>query len=222
MWWTCVVMSCAGFVSGSIMYSYFLPKWIYHVDVRDFDEHNPGSSNAILAVGKGLGLVCMFLDVFKAFAPVFASVMVFGVTGLFLIPVMTAPVLGHAFSPFLRFKGGKAVSVSFGSLLGVITVSSALGILIITMLIVKFVIVVHPDSAKVITAFIATAMMVWVADSALGTKIATSLITIVVCIKHAMNPNRDELGIYVGPLGVKYEERRFRLTRKTREDSIEL
>ncbi len=37
-----------------------------------------------------------------------------GIDGWGLVPVALAPVLGHAFSPFLRFRGGKAIAVTFG------------------------------------------------------------------------------------------------------------
>ncbi|MDR1263641.1 MAG: glycerol-3-phosphate acyltransferase [Oscillospiraceae bacterium] len=213
---TCVIMTLAGLASGSIMYSYFLPKWLYHVDVRTAGEdRNPGGTNAIAAAGKGIGLLCMFLDVFKAFAPVFASVTWLGVEGVFLAPVMAAPVLGHAFSPLLCFKGGKAVSVSFGSLLGAVVVSSALGILVISMLIVKFIIVIDPDSAKVVAAFIASAMMVWVFDPEPGTRIAMTVISAVVCVKHFMNPNDEDIGISIGPLCLRYEDHHIKLGKKS-------
>ncbi|MDR0397516.1 MAG: glycerol-3-phosphate acyltransferase [Oscillospiraceae bacterium] len=214
-------MTCAGFISGSVMYAYFLPKWIRNVDVRlEGEDGNPGSSNAIAAVGKGLGLLCMFLDVFKAFAPVFAAVTWMDVRGAFLAPVMAAPVLGHAFSPLLRFKGGKAVSASFGSLLGAAAVSGALGILVISMLVVKFIVVVHPDSAKVVTAFIAAALAIWAVDSDMGGRVAMTVISGVVCVKHMVNPNKDELGISIGPLCVRFENRKIRLGRKISKDDI--
>ena len=45
---------------------------------------------------------------------------VVGLTGWMLVPVALAPVVGHAFSPFLRFRGGKALAVTFGVWTGLI------------------------------------------------------------------------------------------------------
>ena len=50
----------------------------------------------------------------KGALPVALAYYVFGVSGWGLMPVMLAPILGHAYSPFLRFKGGKAIAVTFG------------------------------------------------------------------------------------------------------------
>jgi glycerol-3-phosphate acyltransferase PlsY len=175
------------------------------------EDRNPGGSNAMAAAGKGMGLLCMFLDVFKAFVPVFAAVTWLDVSGLELAPVMAAPVLGHAFSPLLGFKGGKAVSASFGSLLGAAAVSGAIGILVISMLVVRFIIVVHPDSAKVVTAFITAALVVWVFDSSPGSGLGMTIISATVCVKHFLNPNREELGLSIGPLRVRYEDRKIKV-----------
>ena len=57
----------------------------------------------------------------------------FGVSSWALVPVALAPVLGHAFSPFLRGRGGKAVAASFGIwsaltlLAGFLTLGLAMG-----------------------------------------------------------------------------------------------
>ena len=49
----------AGFVSGSIMYSYLIPRMICGKDVRlSAADHNPGAANAGLTCGKGVGILC--------------------------------------------------------------------------------------------------------------------------------------------------------------------
>ena len=63
----------------------------------------------------GLGVLAIFLDMLKAAAPVALAHYVFGVTGWGLTPVVLAPILGHAFSPFLGFRGGKALACTFGA-----------------------------------------------------------------------------------------------------------
>jgi len=189
-------MTCLGFLSGSVMYSYVLPKWFRKIDVRCLSEdHNPGSANVMSTTGKGIGTVCLLLDLAKAFAPVYISVLLMGEAGYYLIPIMTAPVLGHAFSPFLRFKGGKAISVSFGSLMGVVGFSSALLMLVISMVIFEFIVVIRPNSTKVIAGFTVASAAVAVFDPLLEVKIAMVLIGLIVCCKHVLNPNHEEWGV---------------------------
>jgi len=208
-------MTIVSFLSGSIMYSYIIPRLFRHIDIRKLSEdENPGSANAGAAAGQPIGAVCMFLDILKAFAPVFVSVAFLGVSGYYLIPIIVAPVLGHAFTPFLWFKGGKAVSVSFGSLLGVVEVSRALAILVIIMLVLNFLIVIKPDSARVIIAFFVACVADLAIDPLLWMKIAMCIICLTVCYKHFINPNKGALSVNIGPFGICLDNREFKVGRR--------
>ena len=210
---TCVIMTVTGFFSGSVMYSYLIPKLLYKADVRQkSDDGNPGSANAMGVVGVPIGVLCMFLDLMKAFIPVFIASALLGVTGVCIIFVMIAPVLGHAFSPFLGFHGGKAVASSFGSLLGVILISKAVFVLVIIMVIFRFIITIKPDSSSVITSYIFSFFIILLLEPLLEVKIAVFLIGMVVCFKNYINPNRSKLSLKVGPLVFNHEEK-FKFTR---------
>jgi glycerol-3-phosphate acyltransferase PlsY len=88
------------------------------VDVRQVGEDaNPGAANAFKAAGKSkwwLGMTVLLLDGFKGLIPVAVAYYNFNVTGWALVPVALAPIVGHAYSIFLRFRGGKAVATTFG------------------------------------------------------------------------------------------------------------
>jgi len=62
----------------------------------------------------------LVLELGKAGAPVGVANWVLGFGSWALVPVALAPVLGHAFSPFLRFRGGKAIAATFGSWIGLL------------------------------------------------------------------------------------------------------
>ena len=111
---TSLVWTGIGFLSGSIPFSLLLGRLFARADVRDFGDGNIGAANAWRAGGWHVGLTALLLDAFKGAVPVGLAHFVFGVSGWPLIPVALAPVLGHAFSPFLRLCGGKAVAVTFG------------------------------------------------------------------------------------------------------------
>ncbi len=117
----CLFYSAAGYLSGGIMYAYWLPRLLRHVDVRDFGEdHNPGGFNAVTACGLPLGIACIVLDILKGTLPVLLAVRVGGVREWFLVPVVLAPVMGHAWPLLHRGQGGKCISVSFGVLIGLL------------------------------------------------------------------------------------------------------
>ena len=193
-----ITITIIGFISGSVMYSYILPKLLKKVDIREISEDgNPGSMNAITESGPIIGLVCLMLDLLKAAVPVYIAVAYLHILGHQLVPIMIAPVLGHAFSPFLNFRGGKAVAPAFGVLLGALGISGALIALMATMAFLNFVIVIEPNSAKVITAFLLASIFVWLFEPIVSIKIAMIIISLVVCGKHLVNPNKGGVRIFV-------------------------
>lgn len=108
-----------GFVSGSLMFSYWLGLLVLKRDIRTVGDGNPGASNLLRAGGWLLGIFGLLLDYAKGVVPVLVARTVGGLEGGALVPVALAPVFGHAFSPWLRGRGGKAVAVTFGAWTGV-------------------------------------------------------------------------------------------------------
>jgi glycerol-3-phosphate acyltransferase PlsY len=107
--WTAV-----GFISGSLMIAFWTGKILLIKDIREYGDRNPGTINLWKAGGWKIGLPSGILELAKGCAPVALAVWVFGVKGWYLVPVALAPILGHAFSPFLKFRGGKAIAVTLG------------------------------------------------------------------------------------------------------------
>ncbi|MCD9020275.1 glycerol-3-phosphate acyltransferase [Cohnella silvisoli] len=108
VWWTAVA-----WLSGSCMFSYWLGR-LARTNLKAFGDGNPGALNLWLAAGYKFGIAGIVLDFLKGYVPVLL-VMDYGlVEGYGIVPVALAPIVGHAFSPFLRFKGGKAIAVTFG------------------------------------------------------------------------------------------------------------
>jgi glycerol-3-phosphate acyltransferase PlsY len=107
-----------GFFSGSLMFSYWIGRYALGRDIREVGDGNPGMTNVLRAGGKGPAALAFALDVLKAAIPVSIAYWLVGIRDVWLIPVALAPVVGHAYSPWLRFQGGKAVAASFGLWMG--------------------------------------------------------------------------------------------------------
>lgn len=105
--------SLVSFLIGSLPFSLWLVKF-RNKNIRDYGDGNPGAFNAWKAGGYRIGIPALLLDYSKGVLPVGLGKAIFGFTGWDLVPVALAPILGHAFSPFLRFRGGKAVAATFG------------------------------------------------------------------------------------------------------------
>jgi acyl phosphate:glycerol-3-phosphate acyltransferase len=119
-WLPVLFWTVLGFLLGALPFSVWLGRLRVHADIRGYGDGNPGAANAWRAGSWRVGLPALVLDYLKGALPVGIAhalgVMsaAGGVWGWGLVPVALAPVAGHAWSPFLGFRGGKAVTVTFG------------------------------------------------------------------------------------------------------------
>ncbi|HQQ65226.1 MAG TPA: glycerol-3-phosphate acyltransferase [Thermotogota bacterium] len=142
-----LTLTVIAFFSGSVMYSYLFSKAIARVDLLRVGDRNPGTINAFRNAGFLVGLLSMLMDFLKGFLPVYFAFWTLNIRDAGIIPIALAPVLGHAFSPFLKGKGGKAVAVTFGiwSGIGLWVLPTFLGS---CMIVFAFVLVLEPDVWK--------------------------------------------------------------------------
>ncbi|MBM9501417.1 glycerol-3-phosphate acyltransferase [Leptospira sp. 201903071] len=126
------------FAAGSIPFGYWIALRLAGVDIRKSGSKNIGATNVGRLVGWRYGFPVLVLDVAKGALPVYLS-------GLFLpeggIPFQllcgVLAVLGHMFSPFLNFKGGKGVATALGVFL-VLTPIACLGAVLVFLAVYKF------------------------------------------------------------------------------------
>lgn len=103
-----------GFISGSVPWSLLVGKVGLRRDIRDVGDHNPGAGNVWKAGSRRLGLVAVTLDIAKGAVPTYLAINLGGLESRELVIVGLSPVFGSVFSPFLKFKGAKSLSVIGG------------------------------------------------------------------------------------------------------------
>lgn len=104
----------AAFLIGSIPFGYLIGRAFYHTDLRAQGSGNIGAMNAMRSLGKRGAIAVLLLDALKGFAPV--VMMQHLVPGDLAVALAAAlAVIGHCFSPWLGFKGGKGVATSLGT-----------------------------------------------------------------------------------------------------------
>lgn len=104
---------------GSIPFGYLLCKIFKGIDIRKFGSGNIGATNVYRVCGGKLGFSVLILDILKGFIPVFIG-KVFHLSNSFILTGGILSILGHSFSIFLKGKGGKGVSTSFGVIIGLL------------------------------------------------------------------------------------------------------
>lgn len=198
-----------GYISGSILYSHLLTKFLKKIDiVKDSTDHNPGAANVIKTAGTGLGFLCMVLDVMKGFIPVSFALQFCSINEFFIIPVIISPVLGHAFSPFLKFKGGKSIAVSFGALLALLPYKPYVFFLAAILFFFTFVLAINPPKLRVIFSFTLFGISLAILEETTAVLVSAIAIAILVVFKHLpyREENKAEVAFLNRPLLKRFHE----------------
>ena len=116
MTWVALVL--IAFFCGSLPFSVWLGRLFLRRDVCLVGDGNPGATNVFRSGSWLLGLLALILDISKAAAPVGVVYFNLGMRGVPMFLIAVAPVLGHAFSPFLGFRGGKGLATALGVWIG--------------------------------------------------------------------------------------------------------
>jgi glycerol-3-phosphate acyltransferase PlsY len=137
--WLCPLLA---FLLGSVPFGLFIAR-LKGIDIRQHGSGNIGATNVLRVVGKKYGITCLLLDALKGFIPVAIAINLIQISGrpvqiplAFLdgwalkfpaadalkvqfLQILTAllAILGHNYSPWVGFKGGKGIATSAGVLL---------------------------------------------------------------------------------------------------------
>lgn len=171
------------YIIGSIPFAYILVKLVKHQDIREYGSGNPGATNAGRILGKwGFALV-FILDFLKGAVPTYVAVKYF--TGMPLMPLLTAlcVILGHTYTIFLKFKGGKGVATAAGAFLALspLSLAIALAAFLISFLITRIV------SISSIIASVALFISILIIESNIYLQVLTGVLMVFIIFKHRSN-----------------------------------
>lgn len=113
-----ILLTIFAFILGALPFSVWTGRRMSGKDIRQFGDHNPGATNVLRSGSRAGYLLALCLDISKGALPIGLSYYVLGIEDWQIVPIAVAPTLGHAFSPFLKGRGGKAVAASFGAWIG--------------------------------------------------------------------------------------------------------
>ena len=119
------------YLLGSIPCGYLITKFIKKEDIRQFGSGNIGATNVARIMGMKYGVLTALLDISKGFSAVCLIQLLLPETAVY-IPFLAGllSILGHDFSLFLKFSGGKGVATTIGVLLKLLPPVLAVGIVI--------------------------------------------------------------------------------------------
>jgi glycerol-3-phosphate acyltransferase PlsY len=112
------ILLLAAYLLGSIPFAVLSSRLFGLADPRSYGSGNPGATNVLRTGNKAAAAVTLIGDAAKGALAVGIG-LAFGVSGTALVAIGLAAFLGHLFSLFLRFKGGKGVATAAGVLLAI-------------------------------------------------------------------------------------------------------
>ena len=120
-----LVIMIVGYLIGSIPFGFIIGK-LHGIDIRKEGSGNIGATNVTRVIGKVAGKICFALDFLKGLLPLLAlkllickGVIAPPVGGMGEAAVILSVVLGHMFTLYLGFKGGKGIATALGGVAGI-------------------------------------------------------------------------------------------------------
>jgi glycerol-3-phosphate acyltransferase PlsY len=129
-----IITILISFLCGSIPSGYIVTKKMCGIDIRTVGSGNIGSTNVKRVAGRKASIITQVMDVLKGVIPVVAGIYLAETIALpvekdsFLAVIAISVILGHNYTPFLKFKGGKGVNTTLGSFVFIAPIPTVAGI----------------------------------------------------------------------------------------------
>ncbi len=174
-----------GYFSGSILFARVYGT-LFNKDITENSkDKNPGAANAFMHGGMLCGILTLIGDILKGFLPVFLYLKASGgAVGFGIALVLAAPVLGHNYSVFYRFEGGKGIATSFGCLLGLFPRLLPALILAFCYITLSVVVRISPHYYRTLAAYSSAAAIGLFLVPEAGIRTGMAVITALIIIKH--------------------------------------
>jgi glycerol-3-phosphate acyltransferase PlsY len=129
----CLIAAAGAYIIGATPFGYLAGR-MKGVDIREHGSGNVGATNVIRVMGKGIGVPVFILDMGKGWVPVMLTRWIMAGQGMDStwaeILAGIAAVMGHNFTFWLKFKGGKGIATSAGVLLALLPIPLAVALVV--------------------------------------------------------------------------------------------
>jgi len=178
-----IILIC--YFIGSLPTAYILVKKLKGVDIRTVGSGNVGASNASRVLGKWGFVTVLLIDALKGLIPVLVLKVMYGENDLVLLGAISV-VLGHTFTIFLGFKGGKGVATGLGVFIALAPISTGIAAVVFGVLIYSF----RMISLSSMCAAVTIAVSAWFISEWEHLKYFTIVIALLIIILHRSNIGR--------------------------------
>lgn len=195
--WIWIAVILGGYLFGGVMFCRLIPLITVKKDICKLtEEGNPGAFSVFSVCGPVLGTICLLLDMFKGFLPVFLGAMFLDSGNMLFAAVVAAPVLGHATGVFNHFRGGKCIATSFGVMLGLLPLTWVGWILAGVYILFSTIVKINPHRRRSVLAFIifgALSCTILIIGKQYPVAIGCLLLSVIAIVRLGRSPSSDEI-----------------------------
>lgn len=172
------------YLIGGIPFGYLFVRIFKGIDVRTVGSGNIGATNVYRAGGIWIALLTGVFDVLKGFLPTYFALKLFGIN--FAAVTGVVAILGHSFTIYMKFKGGKGVATTVGAFLALSPIGVGIGILtwIVILLITRIV------SVSSLVAVTVGGLYIFSSTTSYVLKLIIVFAVFVIFIRHKSNIKR--------------------------------
>jgi len=173
------ILFLLSYLIGGIPFGYIAGRIVLKTDIRNLGSGNLGASNVFRQVGPAWGIGVLLLDAVKGLAVIYlANALYPSGSDWISLSAGVLAILGHSFTPYLGFRGGKGVATSAGVFLGLApaALGLAFAVFVITMFIARMISMsslmgalalplaiwlLYPEKSTILIASLFVAALVW-------------------------------------------------------------
>jgi glycerol-3-phosphate acyltransferase PlsY len=108
-----IIAIAAGYLLGSVSFSYLFGKWFKGIDIRNHGSGNAGATNTLRVLGKGPAVLVLILDALKGVLAVSIGKW-FGAEEWVIVLSGLLAIIGHNWPVYFGFRGGKGIATTIG------------------------------------------------------------------------------------------------------------
>lgn len=178
-----ILFAVAAYILGSVPFGKLISRRVADIDITQRGSGNIGATNVARVIGLKWGILTLSLDALKGFIPAILFRLLFPQPELGLSLVGLTALLGHQFSLFCGFRGGKGVATALGAFLAIAPIPSLLALAL-------FVLAVYLSdyvSLGSLVSACAMPLLLLLHGKSETVAIASLIMAILICIKHKEN-----------------------------------
>ena len=184
---TVLLLVLFSYFLGSVPTGYLIAKRVMDIDIRQHGSGNPGAANVYRIVGKWDGVSTFLIDACKGFIPVCLARHFCPDNYWVAIACGVIAILGHMWTIYLKFRGGKGVATSAGVFAALLPIPTALAFLSFVLCVWKW---GRISIGSICACIVLPIASFFIGDHPMGVNIMVTAISALVIYKHVPNIKR--------------------------------